>query len=464
MKFKKSFIYILAGTALLSACSKKLDISPTDSINETNAFQTIGDVQLGVNGAYGRYSNYANDMYFNALLSDEAKLGANNAGQGALTYRYQFSSDATTGGDVVGAYVGWYLLIDQCNRVLPNIDKVTGGSAERKAKARGELLALRGLAHFELLQAYSNRYNPSDPLGVAVITEVNPLALPARKTMGEVMAQVEKDISDAKALLPAVTAATFSDTVMNQINLTAYQARIALYKGDYQAAINYATTVINSGIKPLVTGTAFNEIWTDKNSNEILFKIRYETSAGLGSLWTTTGGDIYIAPSDKLVASYGAGDIRRAAFIGTTNGANYVNKFYTSDRGGRVVHMKACRTAEMYLIRAEANAKLSTPNITAGAADLNTLRAQRITGYTPATFATAADLVTAVLTERFKELCFEGFRFFDLKRNNLPVQRNASDANPDWQNLSASSFRFILPIPRDALNANPNIKQNPGYN
>jgi hypothetical protein len=237
-----------------------------------------------------------------------------------------------------------------------------------------------------------------------------------------------------------------------------------LYKGDYNNAITYATEVIASNVKPLVTGATFAGIWTDANNSETLFRLRYLTSTGIGGLWTTTSSLIYIAPSDKLVASYGAGDIRKAAFIGTTAGGNnYVNKFYTSSRGGRVVDMKACRIAEMYLIRAEAYAKQATPNLVAGAADLNALRTQRITGYVNQTFPTAADLITAVLDERFKELCFEGFRFYDLKRNNLPVQRNASDASPAWQTLAADSYRFVFPIPQSEINANPNMVQNTGY-
>jgi hypothetical protein len=87
----------------------------------------------------------------------------------------------------------------------------------------------------------------------------------------------------------------------------------------------------------------------------------------------------------------------------------------------------------------------------------------RITGYINASFATATDLITAVLDERFKELCFEGFRFYDLKRNNLPVQRNASDASSDWQTLPVGSYRWVLPIPQAETNANPNMAQNDGY-
>jgi hypothetical protein len=87
----------------------------------------------------------------------------------------------------------------------------------------------------------------------------------------------------------------------------------------------------------------------------------------------------------------------------------------------------------------------------------------RIDGYVDETFSTAQELVNAVLEERFKELCFEGHRFFDLKRNNLPVQRNASDASPEWQTLPANSYRFVFPIPQAAMLANPNMEQNDGY-
>ncbi len=467
MKYLKYSYLLVAGALALTSCKKQLDQQPTDLIAEANAFLTFDHVQQGTNGAYGAYGAYANDMYVSALLSDEAKLGAGNAGQGALQYRYQFSSDATTGGVVTAAYNAYYSMIDQINRVLPNISTVTARPEQeaRREIVRAQLLALRGIAHFGLLQAYSKNYNPADPLGVPVMLVSDPLAKPARNTMGEVMAQIEKDLADAKAILPAVTAATFTDTTINRINLAAFQARIALYKGDYDNAVTFATEVIGSGIKPLVSGANFSGIWTDANSNETLFRVRYLTSTAIGGLWTTTGGVIYIAPSDKLTASYDpATDIRYSTYIGTTSGGDrYLNKFYNSSRGGRVVDMKVCRIAEMYLLRAEANARKASPNLTAASADLNAVRAARITGYVNETLTTVNDAVTAILNERFKELAFEGFRFFDLKRNNLPVSRNASDASPDWQTLPAGNFRFVMPIPNSEINANPNTVQNEGY-
>lgn len=466
----KRFKYLLMGLAVAATftnCKKDLDLQPTDTFSDANAFLSMEDVQTGVNGAYGRYGAYANDMYVSALLSDEAKLGLDNAGQGALTYKYQFSSDPTTGADVISAYGDYYYMIDQINRVLPFVNTVPGTPAQepRRAVLEGSLLALRGIAHFSLLEMYSKKYDANDPLGIPYLTESNPVGKPARNTVAETVAAIENDLATAKALFPETTAANFSDTVMNKVNIAAYQARVALYKRDYDAAITYATEVINSGIKPLVNGLNFSGIWIDANNNEVLFRVRYATSAAIGNLWSTTGGQIYIAPSDKLVASYDADDIRKDAYIGTNaTGFNFVKKFSGSSRGGNVNDIKAIRTAEMYLIRAEAYARKASPNLTAGAADLNFLRANRIPSYTDQTFTSADALADAVMEERFKELAFEGFRFFDLKRNSLPVERLASDANEAWQTLPANSFRFTLPIPASSLLVNPNMVQNEGYN
>lgn len=466
MKQGKYLLLFVSLVFVLVSCKKELDLNPTDTFSEANSFITLSDVQLGANGAYGRYSAYENDIYFNALLSDEVKLGLDNAGQGALTYRYQFSADPTTGGDVVAAWGDYYGMIDQVNRVLPFIPTVTATPAEepRRDIIKGQLLALRAIAHFGLLQAYSKNYDPAESLGISIMLTSDPLAKPARNTMAEVMTQIEADFAEARSLLPAVTAATFSDTVMNKVNIAAYQARIALYRKDYDAAITFASEVITANVKPLAGLTDFPQIWTDNNDFETLFRIRYATSTAIGGLWGTTAGQYYIAPSDKLFASYDASDIRRDIYIGDDGAGNhYVNKFYLSSRGGLIVDMKACRIAEMYLIRAEAYAKRSSPDIIAGALDLNLLRTNRITGYVDETFATSAVLADAVLQERFKELAFEGFRFYDLKRNNLPVQRLASDANPAWQTLVAGDFKFVLPIPRNDLQANPNLVQNAGY-
>ena len=231
-----------------------------------------------------------------------------------------------------------------------------------------------------------------------------------------------------------------------------------------EKAIDLSTTVINSAVKPLVSGDDFRDIWTDQNTNEILFRLRYETNTVNGAIWTSTGGNVIFSPSDKLTASYSDDDIRKDVYIGELAGKRIVNKFFVSSRGGRVVDAKAIRISEMYLIRAEAYARRATPDVAAGAADLNLLRSKRIEGYSDEVFGSPSELLNAVILERFKELAFEGFRFFDLKRLGLPMQRDASDVDsPNWQTLPADNPRFALPIPQDEILANPNMQPNPGY-
>jgi hypothetical protein len=458
-------LLLVAASLFMTSCDKEFDLQPTDTFNETNAFLDLSDAQRGLWAAYGRYSVYANDMYVSALLSDEAKLGPENAGQGATTYRYQFSSDGTTGGDVTGAWGSYYSLIDQCNRVLavlPSLKATEDYPEAKRTVIEGQLKALRALGHFGLLRAYCKNYDAADPLGVPIMLVSNPLVKPARNNMGEVMSRIESDLTEAKILL---SNENFTETEMNSINIAAFQAKIALFKRDYNAAISYATEVISSGARPVATNaTDLESVFADEEGFEVLFRIVFNTSTSISTLWTTTSDDIYIAPSDKLLQSYRADtviDIRKDAFFTTNDAGNpYVKKFYTG-KATRVVDLKPVRMTEMHLIRAEAYAKLD--DVANGKIDLEFIREKRYQPYTALNISTKEELLSRVLEERYLEFPFEGMRYFDLKRNELPVQRAISDANQAWIGLPANDFRFVLPIPRDEINANPNMVQNANY-
>src|SRR4051812_3066895 len=167
-----------------------------------------------------------------ASLRMKQKIGEDNGGSGQIAYRFQYHADNA---ETTAGYYEYYSLIDQVNRVLPHVGSVTGGTVDRKNELTAHLLGLRALGHFGLLQSFSNNYDPNG-LGVAVMTEqtVNDInGKPARNTMGETMAQIESDLTKALDLLPEATSSNFSDTVLNKLNISAYQARIALYKRDY---------------------------------------------------------------------------------------------------------------------------------------------------------------------------------------------------------------------------------------
>ncbi len=79
--------------------------------------------------------------------------------------------------------------------------------------------------------------------------------------------------------------------------------------------------------------------------------------------------------------------------------------------------------------------------------------------------ATKDAAITAIMEERFKELAYEGHRFWDLRRRNLPVVRLVADLAQvnATTTLAAGNFRFVLPIPQTEMQANPLMVQNAGY-
>ncbi|HEX2608927.1 MAG TPA: RagB/SusD family nutrient uptake outer membrane protein, partial [Flavisolibacter sp.] len=126
--------------------------------------------------------------------------------------------------------------------------------------------------------------------------------------------------------------------------------------------------------------------------------------------------------------------------------------------------VKVIRMSEVYLIAAEA--AYQTGNEALALEYLNDVATER-----DATFAgyssSGANLLNDILLERRKELAFEGHRYWDLQRYNLPVTRVNLAGNYTGVPLTIAptSFRRILPIPQAELDANPNIRgqQNTGY-
>ncbi|PTS91729.1 RagB/SusD family nutrient uptake outer membrane protein, partial [Flavobacterium sp. HMWF030] len=118
------------------------------------------------------------------------------------------------------------------------------------------------------------------------------------------------------------------------------------------------------------------------------------------------------------------------------------------------------RAAEMYLIEAEAKARLGQ----ADAADiLFELEKARDPKYVLST-NTGQALVDEILLQRRIELWGEGFRFFDLKRTNSSLDRTGANHDSSIVGgvfvVPAGDKRWQWLIPVDEINANPLIIQN----
>jgi len=482
---KKISIFLLVMVVLFQtiSCSEYLEFQETDLIAGDVALQTVANNESAIIGAYGGVSNLM-PVLLNSVFSDEVKT-AGEFYNSATVHEWNYGPADISIRDSYTAINAQYQIIDIVNRVLKQVDQADStraGDNQLRKRLRGEALFLRVYAHFELFKFYCAKYSPG---GLAMpYMELSSLEPQARINMSTYFEKLNRDIKAAKMLLPN------NLTDINRANVAAAEglhARIALYSEDWVSAEMYATNYINTPGLSLSDATTFGGIWTDANNAEQAFRIvRTPSMARLGNLYRNTSanasniGTVVWTVANKLYDSFDASDIRRSAYfvvdpilqsLNRPNAARpglIIRKYAGGAFGSsseNSVNGKVMRTAEMYLIRAEARAEQNKLNgANSAESDLNALRANRIPGYVNVTLLSKAEAIDQILNERFKELAFEGHRFWDLKRRGLPVTRLAADApTVAAQSLPANSFKFALPIPANELLANRAMVQNPGY-
>lgn len=481
---------IIISTFLLFSfisCKKLIEVQETDFIPGSIAFKTVEHTESGIIGAYAGLQVEMGYL-LNSSFSDEVKT-AGEFYNSISTHEWQYSADDVTIRDNFTAIAAYYNIINRVNQVLqalPNVDSTRVGDNTLKLRLRGEGVFLRAFCHFELFRYYSGNY---DPNGLAmpymeVSTQSTPQLNQARLKMSEYIPKLLADIAEAKNLLPNNLTDVFRATKLAAAGL---QARVALYTRDWANAETYASEYIDA--IPLAPRASFAAIWTDANNLEQAWKLdrtsTFNPYGRIGSLYRGTSssssgtgiGIVTWAPSSKLWDSYDqTNDIRFSSYLKNETAlaavgrqsrlvAKYAGTGYATSNEN-VADAKIFRTGEMYLIRAEARAELGKLSGATNSTeyDINTLRAARINGYVPVTFASKDAAIDAIMQERFKELAFEGHRFWDLRRRNLPVIRTGTDApSPTGAILSAGHFRFVLPIPNSEMQANKLMVQNPGY-
>lgn len=474
---KHKLIIALACFATMSSCKKIIEIPETDLIGGDLALSQIKFVEQAVLGTYAGVSVDMN-ILLNSVFADEVAKGEfYNA---VSTHEWQYGPADVGLRDSYTAIYPNYTIINRANLVLaalPNADSTAAGDEVKRIRLKGEALFLRAYAHFELFRYYSGNY---DPNGLAMAyMESSSIAGTPRITMGPYFQKIDADLAAAKLLLPN------NLTDISRANVAAVaglQARVALYTRNWPAAEAFATEYIAA--VPLANIATFPSIWTDASTAEQAFRIvKITSNPRIGSLYrgtSTAATNVGIGtntwkPSDKLWISYNqANDIRFSSYLKfetiliAPREQRLVWKYAGGGYGSatdNVANGKVFRTGEMVLIRAEARAEQNKfTGANSAESDINLLRSNRINGYTNVTFATQQQAIDETIQERFKELAFEGHRFWDLKRRNLPVSRLPQDAvSPAGTTLAAGNFRFVLPIPVTEMTANPITQQNPGY-
>jgi starch-binding outer membrane protein, SusD/RagB family len=479
MKITKKYIgALLAVVMAASSCSDSfLEEEPSTSVSVENAILTDGDMMEATAGMYRILQNYfffgRNSTVFGDLLADNVYMSSSNSSR--LLQHNNFTFVAGNA-ETRQLWAQSYYAILQANRIIGS-SIATNNNVNQ---LRGEAYAVRALCYLNLVNWFATPYTV-DPAaaGVPLVTISTDVAgafgKPSRNTVGEVYTQILADLEQAYQLIPATTASIHvgNTNFISKYGAKALEARAQLYKGDYQKARDAALLVVqNGGYALSATKAAFTAYWgstlprTDKL--ETIFEINNSAVANNGVeghdwMYNKAGlGDLLV--TDDTYALYSATDMRRELIVEGTRGGNqvyYVNKYQNVTNADRD-EIKMVRYAEVLLTLSESYARLNdTPNALLYLNQVAQNRDPAQVAYT----LTGSALVSAILTERRKELAFEGLRFFDLARTNVDFTRQNMGAKGAafYPNVLKTDFRRLQPIPEVEIAANPNVAQNPGY-
>lgn len=442
----KNWLFVGASVAFMTACDSRLDVKPTQSIEESAALATSQDVEVTLIGAYDGLSSinlYGGAVQYSGdLLGDDAEVRF--AGTFSTLDELWRKTITTTNGQTQASWLQAYSTINRANNVLASLDKV---EASKRASVEGEARFIRGLVYFDLVRLWAKAWGDGDNatnLGVPLVTTPTRVVSEAdsrsRATVAAVYTQVLEDLTKAESLLGNISDAGFASKNSAQAIL----ARVYLQQGNYAAARDAANRVISSNQFELAP--SFAEAFEDAtNDGEMIFKVIVTDQDGGNDMNTFFAPSTFQGRGDirvqaKHLALYAAGDTRGTFFVRASNN-NFTAKFL--DQYGDV---PVARLAEMYLIRAEANQRLNTAIGATPLADVNLIRARA-----GAKALTTVDL-NAILAERKLELAFEGHQVHDAKR----LKRNVGT-------LAFSDNKLVVPIPQREIDTNKSLVQNPGY-
>ena len=220
------------------------------------------------------------------------------------------------------------------------------------------------------------------------------------------------------------------------------------WKADMNVDGDYNTTEFWAGNRARSQFIA--KFFPNGDAPQVTIKEMAELANDDRALFYGVDRELVVTTPGEYTSGYAVGKFRNTY---STGGTGHSTQFIDTD-------YFLMRSAEAYLIAAEADARLNGGSTTAtGKGYIDAIR-QR--AYAP---VRAQYSLNDILDERARELYHEGFRRTDLIRFG---KFHSADYLWDWKGgtLNGTSFsadRDVFAIPAEDVNANPNLVQNPGY-
>jgi starch-binding outer membrane protein, SusD/RagB family len=494
MKYKNfSKIIILISLVLfLSDCKKPLETTPKNSLDLAFALDTregLQSVLIAIYNSMQSSAYYGRDfIVIPEVMADNCEITTSNSNR-------FINQGNNTPGAHVGIWTAAYANINRANMILSSIDN-SKATATEKVQWKGEAFFLRALMYHDLVKAYARSplflnsgTGGNFDLGVPVLTtpviEASAISFPKRNTIAEVYSQIMQDLNQANSLLTN----TGSAYRARKVSAQALASRVELYNGNWVQSERWSDSVIIQNKVPFDTNplTYFSTASTSSSwgnaHTETIFGLSYQTGE------TTPGTDglqyIYYRNLTAPTPLQGYADVttqlslRNAMGVtGTTSiDQRYVKLVSPQVKSSQQVFhctkwpglrqsgqddIMILRTSEVLLNRAEARAKQGGAKEALAITDINLIKTRSgipTLATTGAGLLTGAALISEILKERRVELAYEGHRLFDIVRNGLDINKSPSNVV-----FGTNAYNFLIaPILQADIDANPQLRKNPGY-
>ncbi|WP_293589151.1 RagB/SusD family nutrient uptake outer membrane protein [Prevotella sp.] len=512
----------LAATLTTTSCGDFLDEYSQDKITATEVSHLdetlLGSVYMpsiaDYNGPSSAYAGFLN------IIDDDVNTGYSSMASGNIWNTWStylsgmfgyFAWQLEVGknyesGSVASDKRTWEDLYKRINNVNVILDEIVD-MPHNTDKKLAAYYRVQGEAHFEraqyylmLANLYGKAYNPatceSDPCVPLKLTPYVETEQFHRATMKEVYSQIVDDLLKAEDFL--TKSPQIDDHRLYRASAEAADlllSRVYLYMQNWEEAEKKADAVMRSEKVELATIDLLNskpdsedyegaDFLTEQNP-EIIFS--QGSNFVSGAVFDGRTGNYCVAK--ELYDLYDDNDLRKTTFFEyqtqmdntPVDSLALAHKYHREqDYRSRVGSIYTLRAAEAWLNKAEACAMQNGKEVDACAA-LNELRRNRIANYADQQY-TGTELIDQVRLERRKELCFEGQRWFDLRRYAVcaahPYKRtithvlNVPDSNKGTYrysyvyNLEPDDPAYVFAIPSDIqefdkLEKNPRQKREP---
>ncbi len=491
MKAVKYILTVCAFSGLtlvgsMTSCSDFLETNPSTDVSDSQVFTTVSGAQAALNGCYYQMKCYSgggadrqDDYGIPSIQMISDLCGEDIINNGGGWYGYNYNYWGETRGDIFRSGQLWtfhYRLINNLNSVITYIDDCEGDATE-KQYIKGQALAMRGWAYFNLARLFQQTYAiAKDMPGVPIYTEPTTEATQGkpRGTLEETYQQILSDLTTAEPMLEGFVRSSSNPNVFNQAIVDGILAEVYQVMHEWAKSEEYSKKVLAQ--YPLTSNEDYTSGFNDHTLESWIWSIKQTEEQNMGdyspfAMWYNGTRPCWTFScfilADDFVKLFDESDIRYQQMQQWEDASG--QKFWISmkfrdneDCRGSMIVM---RSDEMLLNAAEACAHQGKESEAKELLwQLQDMRQAKRTE------ASGQELLEAIWIERRKELYGEGFATFDMIRTEQPLVRGGNHvAYGGSIQLPAHSWRFIYQIPSTELKNNtsmvddiwPNGDQNP---